>query len=83
MTSVCERRTSCLLDAETEVEQAVGGVKFSAWSFHLGDEATEAVAQLSGGAAKNILLQLHGTSWESEGRTADHKITIQQHGNTV
>lgn len=53
---------SCLLDAEAEVEQAVGGVGLSVGSFHLIDEATEAVAQLSSGALENILLQLHETS---------------------
>lgn len=53
---------SCLLDAEAEVEHAVGGVGLSVGSFHLIDEATEAVAQLSSGALENILLQLHETS---------------------
>lgn len=56
------RKMSCLLDAEAEVEQAVGGVGLSVGSFHLIDEATEAVAQLSSGALENILLQLHETS---------------------
>lgn len=47
---------SNLLDAEAEVEEAVGGVRLSVGSFQLSDEATEAVAQLSSGALKNILL---------------------------
>ena len=47
---------SNLLDAEAEVEQAVGGVRLPVGSFQLSDEATEAVAQLSSGALKNILL---------------------------
>lgn len=38
--------SSCLLDAETEVEQAVGGVRLSVGSFHLSDETTEAVTEL-------------------------------------
>lgn len=40
-----------LLDAEAEVEQAVGGVRLSVWSLHFSDEAAEAIAQLSCGAA--------------------------------
>lgn len=50
------RKVSCLLDAEAEVEQAVGGVGLSIGPFQLPDEATEAVAQLSCGALKNVLL---------------------------
>lgn len=57
-------RKSCLLDAEAEVEQAVGGVWLSVGSFHLIDEATETIAQFSSGALKNILLQLHETSFK-------------------
>lgn len=52
---------SCLLDAEAEVKHGVGRVWLSVWSFHLSDEAAEAVAELSGGAAKKILLQLQRT----------------------
>ena len=46
--------SSCLLYAEAEVEQAVGGVLLPVRSFHLSDETTEALAQLSRRAAKNV-----------------------------
>lgn len=57
---------SCLLDAEAEVKHGVGRVRLSVWSFHLSDEAAEAVAELSGGAAKKILLQLQRTRWRQD-----------------
>lgn len=53
---LCVQNAACLLDAEAEVEQAVRGVRLSVRSFHLSDEAAEAVAQLSCGAFKDILL---------------------------
>lgn len=58
---VCFWTMSCLLNAEAEVEQAVRGVWLPTGSFHFIDEATESITQLSSGAPKNILLQLHGT----------------------
>ncbi len=60
---------SRLLNAEAEVEQAIWGVRLSVGSFHLSDETTESITQLSSGAPKNILLQLHGTSWSQETRS--------------
>lgn len=47
---------SHLLNAEAEVEQAVGGVRLSIRPFHLSDEAREAAVQFRCGAVKNILL---------------------------
>lgn len=53
-------RSSDLLDAQAEVEEAVRRVRLPVGSFHLRDEAAEAVAQLGCGAFEEVLLQLHG-----------------------
>lgn len=75
---------TCLLNAEAEVEEAVGGVRLSIGSFHLTDERTKTVAQLSRGAAENILLQLYGASWNqdigSQQWTKFKKILPKTHG---
>lgn len=55
---------SCLLDAEAEVEHAVGGVGLPVWSFHFIDEATQTVAELSSGTAKNILFEFQRACWD-------------------
>lgn len=59
-------RASHLLDAEAEVEQAVRGVGLPVGPFHLVDEAAESVAQLSGGALENVLIQHHRTGWRQQ-----------------
>lgn len=51
-----QRCSSCLLYAEAEVEQAVGGVRLSIGSLHLGNETNEAFTQLRRGAPKNVLV---------------------------
>ena len=51
-------RVPNLLDAQAEVEQAVWQVGLSVGSLHLDSEAAETVAQLCGGAAQDVLLQL-------------------------
>lgn len=53
---VCACGSSCLLNAQTQVEQVVGGVRRSVRSLHFSDEAAEAVAQLAGGAAEDIFV---------------------------
>ena len=56
----CSRyvRASHLLDAEAEVEQAVWLVGLSVGPLQLHGEAAQAVAQLGGGAAQDVLPQL-------------------------
>lgn len=52
-------KSTCLLDAKAEVEQAVGAVRLPVGPLHLGNEAAEAVAELSCGALEDIRLQHH------------------------
>lgn len=59
-------RTSHLLDAEAEVEQAVRGIGLPVWPLDLIDEAAESVAQLSRGALEDVLIQHHRTGWKQQ-----------------
>lgn len=54
---------SHLLYAETEVEEAVGGVRLSIRPFHLRDETDEAFAQLSLRTLENILVECDSRSY--------------------
>lgn len=54
--------SSCLLDVEADVEEAVGGVRPAVGAFHLRHEASEALAQLGRRALQDVLAQRHGQS---------------------
>lgn len=51
--------SSCLLDAETEVEDAVRRIRLHIQVLHLSDENTQAVVQLGRRAEKDFLLKMH------------------------